>query len=158
MIPKILSGNFLRIFFSSLILSALFIDNDLNNNQALANKKIIPADNEDIVLYQGIGATYLCLASKQGVEFEKALVIAAQTYVNVMEGKHGGLVKDLGETKLDKEKLFRGATDQIIVASTVFCPEEVPEDITKQVNESLKKNKNSKEEKEIKRNKRNKKK
>ena len=153
MILKFFSSKFLRIFFSSLILSGLALDTNLLNNQALANKKIIPADNDDIILYQGIGGTYLCLASKQDVEFKKALLIAVQTYVNVMEGKHGGLVKNLGETKLDKEKLFRGATDQIIFASIAFCPEEVPEDIKKQVNESIKKTTNSKEKKGIKRNK-----
>ena len=147
MIPKFFSGKFLRIKIFPLILLSLLADVNFRNNEALANTKLIPADNDDIALYKGMGATYLCLATKQGVEFEKALLIAAGTYVNVMEGKHGGLVKNLGETKLDKKKLFKGATDQIILASTIFCPEEVPEEITKQVNELLKKNKNSKENK-----------
>ena len=152
MIPKIFSGNFLRIISFPLIILSLLMDVNFRNSEVLANKKLIPADDNDLALYKGMGATYYCLAAKAGVEFEKAILVAAGTYANVLEGKHGSLIKGLGDKKLEKKQLFIGARDQIIITSMNICPEDIPEDITKQVNEVLKKNKNSKE------NKRNKKK
>ena len=144
MIPKIFSGNFLRIISFPLIILSLLMDVNFRNSEVLADTKLIPADDNDLALYKGMGATYYCLAAKAGVEFEKAILIAAGTYANVLEGKHGGLIKSLGDKKLEKKQLFIGARDQIIITSINVCPAEVPEDITKQVNELLKKNKRNK--------------
>ena len=74
-----------------------------------AENNLLPATEKDLFLYKGMGASYLCIASKAGIEFPKAVGIATATYVQVLEGKHGGLIKDLGDKKLDREKLFSGA-------------------------------------------------
>ena len=50
-----------------------------------------------------MGASYLCIASKAGIEFPKAIGVATATYVQVIEGKHGGYVKELGDKKLERE-------------------------------------------------------
>ena len=88
-----------------------------------------------------MGASYLCIASKASIEFPKAVGIATATYVQVIEGKHGGLIKELGDKKLEREKLFTGAEFQIVTTAMQYCPESVPEEVTKKVNQILKENK-----------------
>ena len=148
MILKFFSGKFLRIFSFPLILLCLLMDVNFRNNEVLANKKLIPADDKDLYLYKGMGASYLCIAEKAGVEFPKALGVATATYVQVLEGKHGGLIKELGDTKLDRKQLFSGAEFQIVSTAMNYCPDSIPKDVSKKVNDMLKvdskKNKNNK--------------
>ena len=111
------------------------------NKGSKAEKKLPAATEKDLYLYKGMGASYLCIASKAGIEFPKAVGVATATYVQVLEGKHGGLVEELGDTKLDREKLFAGAEFQIVTTAIQYCPDSVPEKITKKVNKILKENK-----------------
>ena len=138
MILKFFSGKFLRIFSFPLILLCLLMDVNFRNNEVLANKKLIPADDKDLYLYKGMGASYLCIAEKAGVEFPKALGVATATYVQVLEGKHGGLIKELGDTKLDRKQLFSGAEFQIVSTAMNYCPDSIPKDVSKKVNDLLK--------------------
>ena len=148
MILKFLSGTNLRIISFPLILLSLLIDVNFRNNEVLANKNLIPADDKDLYLYKGMGASYLCIAEKAGVDFPKALGVATATYVQVLEGKHGGLIKELGDTKLERKQLFAGAEFQIVSTAMNYCPDSIPKDISKKVNDLLKddskKNKNNK--------------
>ena len=138
MIPKFFSSKLLRINFFPLILLSLLMDVNFRNNEVLANKKLIPADEKDLYLYKGMGASYLCIAEKAGVEFPKALGVATATYVQVLEGKHGGLIKELGDTKLERKQLFAGAEFQIVSTAMNYCPDSIPKDVTKKVNDLLK--------------------
>ena len=111
------------------------------NKGIKAEKKLLAATEKDLFLYKGMGASYLCIASKAGIEFPKAVGVATATYVQVLEGKHGGLVKELGEKKLEREKLFAGAEFQIVTTAMEYCPDSVPKDVTKKVKKILKENK-----------------
>ena len=111
------------------------------NKGIKAEKKLLAATEKDLFLYKGMGASYLCIASKAGIEFPKAVGVATATYVQVLEGKHGGLVKELGEKKLEREKLFAGAEFQIVTTAMEYCPDSVPKDVIKKVKKILKKNK-----------------
>ena len=106
-----------------------------------AENKISPATEKDLFLYKGMGASYLCIASKAGIEFPKAVGVASATYVQVIEGKHGGLIKELGNRKLNREKLFSGAEFQIVTTAIQYCPDSVPKKVRKKVNKILKENK-----------------
>ena len=88
-----------------------------------------------------MGASYLCIASKAGIEFPKAVGVASATYVQVIEGKHGGILKELGDKKLERDKLFAGAEFQIVTTAIQYCPDSVPKEVTKKVNEIIKDNK-----------------
>ena len=88
-----------------------------------------------------MGASYLCIASKAGIEFPKALGGATATYGQVIEGKHGGLIQEIGDNKLEREKLFAGAEFQIVTTAMEYCPDSVPKDVIKKVKKILKKNK-----------------
>ena len=142
------SSKLLKLFFFPICLSGLMLDANLFNKEIIANQKQKPAEEEDLYLYKGMGASYLCIASKAGIDFPKAIGVATATYVQVLEGKHGGLIKELGDMKLEREKLFKGAEFQIVETALRYCPDSIPEDVTKTVKEILlnnppvKKNKN----------------
>ena len=106
-----------------------------------AENKFLPATEKALFLYKGMGASYLCIASKAGIEFPKAVGVAAATYVQVLEGKHGGLIKNLGNKSLDRKKLFSGAEFQIVQTAIEYCPDSVPKKVTKKVKKILKENK-----------------
>ena len=88
-----------------------------------------------------MGASYLCIASKAGIKFPKALGIATATYVQVIEGKHKGLVKEFGDKKIERKNLFAGAEFQIVTTAMQYCPDSVPKDVSKKVEKILKENK-----------------
>ncbi len=111
------------------------------NREIKAEKQLAPATEKDLYLYKGMGASYLCIASKAGIEFKKAVGVATATYVQVIEGKHGGLVKELGDKKLERKNLFAGAEFQIVTTALQYCPDSVPKDVANKVNKIIKDNK-----------------
>ena len=131
----------LRILSLPIFLCLTLFDITLLNKEIKADKKLQAATEQDLYLYKGMGASYLCIASKAGIEFPKAVGVATATYVQVIEGKHGGIVKELGDKKLDREKLFAGAEFQIVTTAMQYCPDSVPKEVTKKVNKILKDNK-----------------
>ena len=132
---------FLNFIGIPLFLFISLLEINFSNREIKAEKKLVPATEKDLYLYKGMGASYLCIASKAGIEFPKAVGIATATYVQVIEGKHGGLVKELGNKKLEREKLFAGAEFQIVTTALQYCPESVPKDISKKVDKIIKENK-----------------
>ena len=123
-----------------ILLLTIFQTNSLTKG-IKAENNLLPATEKDLFLYKGMGASYLCIASKAGIEFPKAVGVATATYVQVLEGKHGGLIKDLSDKKLDREKLYSGAEFQIVTTAIQYCPDSVPKKVTKKVNKILKENK-----------------
>ena len=132
---------FLKILSLPIFLSLTLFDIAILNKEIKANKNLQAATEQDLYLYKGMGASYLCIASKAGIEFPKAVGIATATYVQVIEGKHGGLVKELGDKQLERNKLFAGAEFQIVTTAIQYCPDSVPKEVTKKVNRILKENK-----------------
>ena len=132
---------FLKILSLPIFLYLTLFDIAILNKEIKANKNLQAATEKDLYLYKGMGASYLCIASKAGIEFPKAVGIATATYVQVIEGKHGGLVKELGDKKLERDKLFAGAEFQIVTTAVQYCPDSVPKEVTKKVNKILKENK-----------------
>ena len=141
---KFNSSKVFRLISFPIFLATVFIEINSLNNEVYANKKLTPADEADLYLYKGMGASYLCIATKAGIEFPKAVGVATATYVQVLEGKHGGQIKELGDIKLEREKLFAGAEFQIVDTAIKYCPDSIPKDITRKVNKILKENKSKK--------------
>tara|TARA_Y100000589_G_scaffold136296_1_gene130436 strand:+ start:222 stop:686 length:465 start_codon:yes stop_codon:yes gene_type:complete len=130
----------LKKLFFPICLCGFILDINVFNQEIYANNKLKPASEEDLYLYKGMGASYLCIASNAGIEFPKAIGVATATYVQVIEGKHGGLIKELGEMKIERKKLFAGAEFQIVETAMKYCPDSIPVDVTKKVTEILKEN------------------
>ena len=138
---NVYSKKFINFISLPIFIYLSFFEINMSNRELKAEKQLVPASEKDLYLYKGMGASYLCIASKADIEFSKAVGVATATYVQVIEGKHGGMVKEIGDKKLDREKLFAGAEFQIVTTAIQYCPDSVPKEVTKKVNTILKKNK-----------------
>ncbi len=129
-------------FFRSLTVSFFLIPIVLGSfvNPALAKDetKKEPATEEELFLYRAIGATYICVARELDIEFSKASAIATITYVNILEGKHGGKMKGVRDKTFTRKELIFGANNQLIPAAVEYCPKQVPSKTKKQVKKLLK--------------------
>ena len=141
MITDFYSKKVLKFLCLPILLFLSFFDITIFNREIKADKKLQAATEQDLFLYKGMGASYLCIASKAGIEFPKAVGVATATYVQVLEGKHGGVVKELGDKKLERKQLFAGAEFQIVTTALQYCPDSVPKEVTKKVKKILKDNK-----------------
>ena len=138
---QIFPRNLLNFINVPIFVFLTILEPNIINKEIKAENNLLPATEKDLFLYKGMGASYLCIASKAGIEFPKAVGVATATYVQVLEGKHGGLIKDLSDKKLDREKLYSGAEFQIVTTAIKYCPDSVPKKVTKKVNKILKENK-----------------
>ena len=139
MFANLYSKRVLKILSLPILLYLTFFDRTFFNKEIKSNKKLQAATEKDLYLYKGMGASYLCIASKAGIEFPKAVGIATATYVQVIEGKHEGIIEELGDKKLERDQLFAGAEFQIVTTAIQYCPDSVPKEVTNKVNEILKK-------------------
>jgi len=128
----------LNLLGISLIIPFTFFEINLLNREIKAEKNLIAASEKDLFLYRQMGASYLCIASKAEVDFKKGLGIASATFANVIIGKHGGLIKELGNEKLDEKKLYNAGTFQIIGSALNICPESIPKNIKNDYEKRLK--------------------
>ena len=132
------SKKILKLLGMSLIIPITLFEINLLNNQVKAEKNLIAASEKDLFLYRQMGASYLCIASKAEVDFKKGLGIASATFANVIIGKHGGFIKELGNEKLDEKKLYNAGTFQIIGSALNICPESIPKNIKNDYEKRLK--------------------
>ena len=109
------------------------------NKQIKAEKNLIAATEKDIFLYRQMGASYLCIASKANVDFKRGLGIASATFANVIIGKHGGVIKELGNEKINEKRLYNSGTFQIVGSALNICPESIPKEIKKDYEKRLNK-------------------
>ena len=128
----------IKLLSISLLLSFSFFEINTINNQIKAEKKLVAASEKDLFLYRQMGASYLCIASKADVDFNKGLGIASATFANVITGKHGGVIKELGKEKLNEKNLYNAGTFQIVGSALNICPESVPKKIKKDYEKRLK--------------------
>ena len=128
----------LKFLGISFVIPFLFFEINTINKQIKAEKNLIAASEKDLFLYRQMGASYLCIASKAEVDFKKGLGIASATFANVIIGKHGGAIKELGSKKLDEKKLYNAGTFQIVGSALNICPESIPKDIKNDYEKRLK--------------------
>ena len=138
MVFNFCSRRIIRFLGISLILGSTFHEINILNKQIKAEKNLISATEKDLFLYRQMGASYLCIASKADVDFNKGLGIASATFANVIIGKHGGLIKELGNEKLDEKKLYNAGTFQIVGSALNICPDSIPKKIKNDYEKRLK--------------------
>ena len=132
------SKRILRLISIGFIISFSLCEINTTNKQIKAEKNLIAASEKDLFLYRQMGASYLCIASKAEVDFNKGLGIASATFANVIMGKHGGAIEELGNEKLDKKKLYNAGTFQIVGSALNICPESIPKKIKNDYEKRLK--------------------
>ena len=127
-----------RLLGAGIILSFTLFEINTINKQIKAEKNLIAATEKDLFLYRQMGASYLCIASKAEVDFKKGLGIASATFANVIIGKHDGVIKDLGNEKLNEKRLYNAGTFQIVGSALNICPESIPKEIKNDYEKRLK--------------------
>ena len=132
------SKRFLKFLGISIIIPLIFFEINSINKQIKAEKSLKAASEKDLFLYRQMGASYLCISSKAEVDFKKGLGIASATFANVIIGKHGGAIKELGNKKLDQKKLYNAGTFQIVGSALNICPESIPKNIKNDYEKKLK--------------------
>jgi len=139
------SKRIIKLVGISLTLFFPIVEINSINKQIKAETKLTAASEKDLFLYRQMGASYLCIASKAEVDFNKGIGVASATFANVIVGKHGGVIKALGDEKLDEKKLYNAGTFQIVGSALNICPESIPDkvkkDYEKKLKELVKKNK-----------------
>ena len=128
----------LKLLGICLILPFTILEINSINKQIKAEKNLAAASEKDLFLYRQMGASYLCIASKAEVDFKKGLGIASATFANVIIGKHGGAIEELGNKKLDEKKLYNAGTFQIVGSALNICPESIPKKIKNDYEKRLK--------------------
>ena len=132
------SKKILKLLAISLFIPSTLFELNTINKQTKAQENLAAASEEDLFLYRQMGASYLCIASKAEVDFNKGLGIASATFANVIIGKHGGVIKDLGNKKLDEKNLYNAATFQIVGSALNICPDSIPKKIKKEYEKKVK--------------------
>ena len=132
------SKKFLNFLSASLFITFAFFEINTLNKPTKSEKNLIAASEKDLFLYRQMGASYLCISSKAEVDFKKGLGIASATFANVIIGKHGGAIKELGNKKLDEKKLYNAGTFQIVGSALNICPESIPKNIKNDYEKRLK--------------------
>ncbi len=128
----------LKLFSMSLIVPLSLFEINTVSNQIKAEKNLMAASEKDLFLYRQMGASYLCIASKAEVDFNKGLGIASATFANVIIGKHGGVIEELGNEKLDEKKLYNAGLFQIVGSALNICPKSIPKNIKNDYEKRLK--------------------
>ena len=128
----------LKYLSIGIVISFSLCDFNSLNKQTKAEKNVIAASEKDLFLYRQMGASYLCIASKAEIDFNKGLGIASATFANVIIGKHGGAIEELGNKKLDEKRLYNAGTFQIVGSALNICPENIPKNIKNDYDKKLK--------------------
>ena len=97
-----------------------------------------PASQADMSLYTRIGALNVCIARAAGIEFDKAVAMAGETIAQVIQGQHDGAIAQVGSKPLTIEELRKGAINSAVLGAVEVCPDEVPAEVRKKVEEVLK--------------------
>ncbi|MGA0021165.1 MAG: cAMP phosphodiesterase [Vulcanococcus sp.] len=97
-----------------------------------------PASEADMSLYTRIGALNVCIARAAGIEFDKAVAVAGETIAQVIQGQHEGVIAQVGSKPLTIDELRKGAINSAVLGAVEVCPDEVPADVRKKVDQVLK--------------------
>jgi hypothetical protein len=105
---------------------------------AAAPAQAAPASEAEMNLYTRIAAVNVCIARAAGVEFDKAVGIAGETIAQVIQGQHGGAIQQVGAKPLSLDELRQGSINSAVIGAVEVCPQQVPADVVKRVEEALK--------------------
>ncbi len=97
-----------------------------------------PATDAEMSLYTRIAAVNVCIALGADVPFDKAAPIAGETIAQLIQGQHGGQIRQVGDQPLSIEELRRGSVNSAVLGAVELCPKLVPADVTQSVEEALK--------------------
>ena len=122
------------------LLFYLIIEVNLLNKKSYANIKP-EATQQDLFLYKQMGASYLCKAINDKIDFDfnKALAISTYTFAEVIFSKHDNLIQGAGNEKLTTERVLYIGEMEILNSAIKICPKQIPNDVKNSFEETLNK-------------------
>ena len=92
--------NFLNLIKITLIFYFTICEINIFNKRLIANTKP-QASQQDLFLYKQMGASYLCKAINDKIDFDfkKSLAVSTYTFAEVIFSKHGNLIEGTGKDK-----------------------------------------------------------
>ena len=97
-----------------------------------------PASEADMGLYTRIAALNVCISRSAGIDFDKSVAVAGETIAQVIQGQHEGKIAQVGPKALSIDELRKGSINSAVLGAVEVCPNEVPADVRKKVEDVLK--------------------
>ena len=140
--------NFLNLIKITLIFYFTICEINIFNKRLIANTKP-QASQQDLFLYKQMGASYLCKAINDKIDFDfkKSLAVSTYTFAEVIFSKHGNLIQGVSEEKLSTDRVLFIGEMEILDSAIKICPKQIPNEIKKSFEKTLnnlKKQKNKK--------------
>ena len=131
--------NLFNLLNIPLLFCLTILEIDIFNKRLLANTKP-QASQQDIFLYKQMGASYLCKALNDKIDFDfnKALTVSTYTFAEVIFSKHGNLIQEAGTEKLTTPKVLYIGEIEILNSAIKICPKQIPNDVKKSFEKALK--------------------
>ena len=131
--------NLFNLLNIPLLFCLTILEIDIFNKRLLANTKP-QASQQDIFLYKQMGASYLCKALNDKIDFDfnKALTVSTYTFAEVIFSKHGNLIQEAGAEKLTTPKVLYIGEIEILNSAIKICPKQIPNDVKKSFEKALK--------------------
>tara|TARA_A100001035_G_C27554440_1_gene395669 strand:+ start:129 stop:575 length:447 start_codon:yes stop_codon:yes gene_type:complete len=140
MIINLSSKNFSYLLKISLFVLLIMCEINILNKRIYANTKP-QATQQDLFLYKQMGASYLCKAINEKIDFDfkKALAISTFTFAEVIFSKHDNLIEGASKEKLTTEKVLYIGEVEILNSAIKICPKQIPNDVKKSFKEAINK-------------------
>ena len=138
------SKKFINLLNIPLLLYLIFCEINILNKRLYANTKP-PASKEDVFLYKQMGASFLCKSINDKIDFDfnKAFAVSTYTFAEVIFSKHGNLIQEAGKEKLKTQRVLYIGEIEILNSAIQICPKQVPNDVKKRFEKTLKQLKKS---------------
>ena len=142
------SKKFFNVLNIPLLLYLIFCEINILNKRLYANTKP-QASKEDVFLYKQMGASFLCKSINDKIDFDfnKAFAVSTYTFAEVIFSKHGNLIQEAGKEKLTTQRVLYIGEIEILNSAIKICPKQIPNDVKKRFNETIKKLKKQKNKK-----------
>ena len=134
------SKKFLNLLNIPILFYITIFEINILNKKLYANTKP-QATQQDIFLYKQMGASYLCKAINDKIDFDfkKSLAVSTYTFAEVIFSKHGNLIQGTGEDKLTTERVLFIGEIEILASAIKICPNQIPNDVKKNFEETINK-------------------
>ena len=111
-----------------------------SNKRLFANTKP-QASQQDLFLYKQMGASYLCKALNDKIDFDfkKSLAVSTYTFAEVIFSKHGNMIEGASKEKLTTERVLFIGEIEILDSAIKICPKQIPNDVKKSFEKTLNK-------------------
>ena len=131
---------FFNLIKITLIFYITISEINIFNKRLIANTKP-QATQKDLFLYKQMGASYLCKAINDKIDFDfkKSLAVSTYTFAEVIFSKHGNLIQGTGKDKLTTERVLFIGEIEILASAIKICPNQIPNDVKKNFEETINK-------------------